>query len=204
MRLFVAVDPSATTMHAVKTLLEELRPLAPNAKWISPENLHVTLAFLGHKNEALVEPIGDAVFRVAQRHHTFSLEISGGGVFGNVRKPKVLWLGIRGALGALGALAKLQEDLQAELVPFGYEADERPFAPHLTLARSRNFGDPALAVCARKLEEVKLGSTIVEELVLYRSELSSKGPTYTAVRRFRLLSCRSTADRPARPGARRG
>ncbi|AKU92140.1 RNA 2',3'-cyclic phosphodiesterase [Vulgatibacter incomptus] len=192
MRLFVAVDPDDEIRAGIRREVERLRGLSPDSKWVRPEGMHLTLAFLGEIDEPVVPDLEEVVVRVAARHPPITLEGTGGGAFGSAKRPKVLWGGLSGEVGALAAL---KGDLEQALVPFGYSPETRPFVPHLTLARSRNhYGDHSLAACVSPLEEWELGRFQVGELILYQSVLSPEGAQYTALRRAPLGGA---SDRPS-------
>lgn len=179
MRLFIAVDLEPAVLARVAGELSRGKALAPRAKWVHAENLHLTLVFLGATDDALVDGIGRSVATVAARHPPIVLHVKGAGGFGSGRKPRVLWLGIT---GEVEALARIQEELEAELAPFGHMAEKRAFRPHLTLARARDLrGDPELAAAVQALAGDDLGPTRVDRLCLYRSDLSPRGPKYTMV-----------------------
>lgn len=179
MRLFVALDPGAGLQQAMEREIERLRPLSPDAKWVRPDGIHLTLAFLGNVPDEKAGPIGEAVAAVAARNRGFHLEARNGGGFGSRHRPRVLWIGLE---GETEPLALLRTDLELSLVPHGYQPEERPFRPHLTLARARDQrGDFNLADCAEALLGVELGGWDVGELILYRSDLSPKGARYTAL-----------------------
>ncbi|MGK4003546.1 RNA 2',3'-cyclic phosphodiesterase [Sorangium sp. So ce1036] len=184
MRVFVAVDPGAELLARVGELLREISPLAPSAKWVEPAGLHITLAFMGEIGEERL-PLVIAAASVAGFHRPLTLRIEKGGAFGTRRRPRVLWLGVGGAVSALTAIHRDLE--QALSLSTGYVPEDRPFAPHLTLARSRDpRGDPALEACAQRIEGVDFGETQVRELVVYQSELTPKGARYTALARVPL------------------
>ncbi|AUX24280.1 hypothetical protein SOCEGT47_048170 [Sorangium cellulosum] len=184
MRVFVAVDPGAELLARVGELLREISPLAPSAKWVEPAGLHITLAFMGEIGEERL-PLVIAAASVAGFHRPLTLRIEKGGAFGARRRPRVLWLGVGGAVSALSAIHRDLE--QALSLSTGYVPEDRPFAPHLTLARSRDpRGDPALEACAQRIEGVDFGETQVRELVVYQSELTPKGARYTALARVPL------------------
>jgi 2'-5' RNA ligase len=178
-RLFVAVDPAPQIIARIDHVIEaKLRPRAPAARWISSAGLHLTLAFLGEMSDGLVPDLAAVLTRAASAHAPFSLRFQGGGGFGSARRPRVLWAGV---LGDVAALAALQRDVTAALVPLGHRPEERPFSPHLTLARSRvPRGDPALAACAQALEE-DFGEATIAALRLYQSELGPRGARYTPI-----------------------
>src|SRR5258707_11917370 len=134
-RLFVAVDLGAKVRRALEALEGELRPLARDARWVAPQDAHLTLAFLGSMEEAAVPELSAALGQVAARAAPFELRVQGGGAFGSSKKPRVLWAGVEGDTGALAALHARTE---AALQPLGYQPESRPYRPPLTLARARD------------------------------------------------------------------
>ena len=177
LRLFAAVDPSPEAALQLGQTITELRPMAPNAKWVHPEKLHLTLVFLGDTAESKLAQIHDILHATAHGHRPFELSLSGGGIFGPRKRARVLWGGVGGQLEALGAL---QNDLAERLKPLGFEPEQRTYTPHLTLARAGDpRGDERLAACAEKIGRRSFGQTTVRELVLYQSQLSEKGAAYT-------------------------
>ncbi|WP_437573667.1 RNA 2',3'-cyclic phosphodiesterase [Sorangium sp. So ce887] len=185
MRVFVAVDPGAELLAKVGELLREISPRAPSAKWVEPAGLHITLAFMGEIGEERLPLVIAAAGSVAAFHRPLRLSIEKGGAFGTRRRPRVLWLGVGGAVGALTAIHR---DLEQTLsMSTGYVPEDRPFAPHLTLARSRDpRGDPALDSCAQAVGNVDFGETRIEEIIVYQSEMTPKGARYTALARVPL------------------
>lgn len=184
MRLFVAVDPSEAVQRSIESEMGGLKALAPKAKWSRPEALHLTLAFLGEVQDDLVPSFAAALEPIGGRHRPFELEVVGSGTFGPPLHPRVLWLGLGGAVPQLAAL---RTDVVGALLPLGYEEEARAFSPHLTLARSRlPRGEPALALCARQAAATSLGRFPVDELILYRSQPGPSGAQYTALARIPL------------------
>ena len=183
MRLFVAVDPPEPVRSALARLIERGKGLAPDARWVRAEAMHLTLAFLGNMPDEIVPRIEAALGQVTPRHAALDLAAGPVGSFGTKARPRVLWAGL---VGALEELAALQLDVEAALEPLGYQPEERPFRPHLTLARAREMrGDAALAA-ARDSLVPQAPAFSVGELILYRSEPSAHGSTYTALARLPL------------------
>jgi 2'-5' RNA ligase len=179
MRLFIAIDLGQAVRALVEKEIERLRALAPNAKWVKAEGIHVTLAFLGHLEDARAEEVKAIVSDVAGRHPPLQLGVEGIGGFGSSARPRVLWAGLT---GDLEPLASIKTDLEKRMTPFGYEPEKRAFKPHLTLARARMpNGDSALARCLRVSQVDSFGSAKVNRLILFRSDLSPKGAKYTAL-----------------------
>ncbi len=186
MRLFIAVDLGKEVRAQVERELPRLRALAPDAKWVRAEALHVTLAFLGHLPEEQVLPIRQAMERASRPLSPLVVRAMGVGGFGSSKRPRVLWVGLT---GAVDALIQAQTALEAQLVPLGYKPESRPFQPHLTLARARDpGGDPCLARCVLEFKESDWGETWIDRLVLFQSELSPKGARYTALAEAKLGS----------------
>ncbi|MHB8874093.1 MAG: RNA 2',3'-cyclic phosphodiesterase [Myxococcaceae bacterium] len=184
MRLFVAIELGDEIRARATEEIQRLAKRAPDVKWVRPEAMHLTLAFLGEVEEEKLPALEAAIETVAARHRPVSLAVSGGGTFGGSKHPRVLWSALS---GDLDELAQIQADLAAALVPLGYTPELRDFQPHLTFARARNpRGDAALADCAQALQSTRLGEVTVRELVLFQSQLSPKGARYTALLRAAL------------------
>jgi RNA 2',3'-cyclic 3'-phosphodiesterase len=168
MRLFTAVTLGSTLEAQATAAIERLKALAPKARWVNPEGVHLTLVFLGDVDPAQLPAIGDALTPVAGHHVPFTLTLEGGGCFGAPRHPHVLWTGVGGDTAALGAL---QAEVAAVLEPLGFPRERRLYTPHLTLARSKEpRGDAALLECRRALEGEAWGEARVEHLTLFESK----------------------------------
>ena len=168
MRLFVAVTLGEALAAAATQALESLRTLAPQARWVPPANLHLTLSFLGDVDAERAAAVSQALGVVAPAHAPLTLAIAGGGGFGAPAHPRVLWAGVKGDTAALGAL---QADVAAALRPLGFEPEHREYVAHLTLARAKNpQGDGALASCVQALATAHWGESRVERIVLFESQ----------------------------------
>ncbi|MGH3087137.1 MAG: RNA 2',3'-cyclic phosphodiesterase, partial [Rubrobacteraceae bacterium] len=133
MRLFVAIFPPPEAREALSKARSGLR-VKGETRWTRPENIHLTLKFLGEVPEETTKRITDALKEIAKRHATFDLTPSDFGGFPSERKARVIWAGMDGEVNRLRALAKDVEDaLEAE----GFEREKREFSPHLTLGRAR-------------------------------------------------------------------
>lgn len=180
-RLFVAVDPAPEVRDAVKAALDRIKPLAPTARWVDPAAMHVTLAFLGDIAERDIPGLTEAIAGAAARSAPMDVRFTGGGTFGG-KRPRVLWIGVVGDLGALG---EAHVNLGAALAPHGYKHDHPELTPHLTLARAGDrAGNPALDACADAIANEDFGPTRIAEVVLYQSDLSSSGARYTPLARL--------------------
>lgn len=168
MRLFTAVTLGSAVEARAAAGLERLRALAPRARWVKPENLHLTLVFLGEVSEERLPALGEALLPVSHHHAPFTLTLQGGGSFGSPRHPHVLWAGVAGNTAALEAL---QAEVAAVLEPLGFPRERRAYTAHLTLARSKGpRGEPAFLECQRALASEHWGEARVEHLLLFESK----------------------------------
>jgi 2'-5' RNA ligase len=188
-RLFVALEPPDLVRRRLAALADELRRAAGRAgddvRWVAPENIHLTLQFLGAVPEERV-PAVEAALRdtAAAAGRPLSLALRGAGGFPNARRPRVLWAGLEGDVAPLAALAV---ELGARLAKLGFPPEDRPFSPHLTLGRARDGrGAPGLAGALAAAAQVEATPWRASELVLFESHLSPRGPRYEPVTRVAL------------------
>lgn len=174
MRCFVALGLEGGLASALAAWLESTRERFPELAVIPAANLHLTLAFLGEIDDEAVEAGGAAVAAAATGRSGWTLRWSGAGVFLSASRPRVLWMGVDGG----DALVDAQRSLNATLAESGLPVDDRPFRPHLTLARVRRQGlrPPRRAQLVARLETLPLvAPSRVVSLVLYQSRLG-RGP----------------------------
>ncbi len=184
-RLFVALDPPEAVRRRVAALGLELRRSAgrraDEVRWVPPENVHLTLQFLGAVPEERVGAIEAAVRAAAAARQPLSLELRGAGGFPNARRPRVVWAGVAGEIDGLAALVA---DLGRRLAPLGFAPEERPFSAHLTLGRARDGrGAPGLAGALAQAAEAGGTPWRAADVALFESHLSPKGPRYEVVLR---------------------
>ncbi len=168
-RLFVAVDLSA----AVKDQLDLLCRGVSGAKWVAPEQLHLTLRFIGEVDGPTLDEIADALAEV--RAEPFELTLREVGQFPPGRAPRVLWVGV----GKSEALIGLRDRIEAVLVRLGLEPEARKFSPHITLARFKQSRPKTLADFMAHHALFESDSFPVTEFHLYSSHLSSDGAIHT-------------------------
>ncbi|HEY8490910.1 MAG TPA: RNA 2',3'-cyclic phosphodiesterase [Dehalococcoidia bacterium] len=140
-RLFVALELPEAWRRALARLQGDLRARGlAGLRWVRPEGIHLTLKFLGGVPAPRVPEIDAALRAVLAEEPGFALRLGAPGTFGGPR-PRVVWVGVE---GAVPALASLQRRVEAALVPLGFPPEARPFAPHLTLARVPEGTAPGL------------------------------------------------------------
>jgi 2'-5' RNA ligase len=184
-RTFIAVETSADIRASAGALQESLARTGAQVKWTSPETMHVTLLFLGEVDDRDLHSICRTVREVAASEPPFPLRVSGVGAFPTPRRPKILWAGL--TEGA-EELQRLHRKLEAKLIDLGcYRKEERGYTPHLTLGRvQRETDEFALARELPKLQSWDGGRTVVEEVLVFSSELQRTGPEYTVLGRGEL------------------
>lgn len=182
LRVFCAVELPVDVRARAAGHAERLREQFPEARasWPRAENLHLTLKFIGEIAEERVRELSQAAERAAQTLEPFNLEIEGAGAFPPRGSPRILWLGVK---DSSGSLVSLQARLEDECAATGFKRDERPFHPHLTLARLR--APQGARELAKRHQEIGFEAIefIVGELVVMRSQLGAGGSRYTAISR---------------------
>jgi RNA 2',3'-cyclic 3'-phosphodiesterase len=176
----VAVKPPEYVLDAVAAAVAPARSVRVGLRWEQRERYHLTLQFLGPVAE--LAPVLDGLAAAVEARDTFSFRLGGAGAFPKPGRARIVCMGA--ALGALD-LVSLAGAVAGGLRPAGYEPDRKEFHPHLTLARLKVPDDVADVLAAIGPEAAGEAFT-VGEVVLYQSQLSSRGPTYTVLERFPL------------------
>jgi 2'-5' RNA ligase len=182
LRTFLAVDLGKPIRDRCVALQEALQRAGAEVKWVEPDNLHVTLLFLGEVEDRDVAALCRAVADVCGRHHLFLASIQTVGCFPNPRRPRVVWVGV----GEGGPeLVALHDDLERPLMKLGcYRREERRYTPHVTLGRIRGERPAAeLAAALNRQANWQGGVTEVREVRVLSSELTPQGPIYTVLSR---------------------
>ncbi len=175
-RAFIAVDLDPAVTERIGALQAELAKMRADVRWVGNDNLHVTLKFLGPIPEADIPSITEVMGNIARRHAPWKIELQGLGAFPSFRRPRVLWLGVHDG----GKLCEVAHELDEGLLPLGFAAEQRPFQPHLTLCRVRSLR--RWEVLEKELKahlEESFGESVVDEFILYRSDLRPTGAIYT-------------------------
>ena len=164
-------------------LIEELRTFQVKASWVKPENLHITLKFLGDVKEEKIEKIKKVLQDIANSCATFKVKIKGTGTFPERRTPRVIWAGIEDS----PELSSLQERIEKALSRLGFKQEERGFKGHITLARIKEpEGTQRLTDYLSRFREKEFGQMDVKEFVLMKSELRPDGARYERLAIFSL------------------
>jgi RNA 2',3'-cyclic 3'-phosphodiesterase len=194
MRLFVALDIDDSIRDKISRFMEDLCGFAPEARWVRPESLHVTLKFIGEKPPEVVDQIKSSLNTI--HVDSFEINIRGYGFFPTTRAPRVFWIGVESDSRLSDLAAKADEKLSMLDIP----KDDHAFNPHLTLARGAGgSGSPRWRKEDRpnqnfqRLQEKiathsqpEFGKITAREFFLYQSQLSPRGSKYTKLAAFAL------------------
>jgi RNA 2',3'-cyclic 3'-phosphodiesterase len=176
-RTFVAVEiPSEIKLRAA-ALIARLGLTPAKVKWVSPQQMHWTLKFLGDVDLREVPKICQAVERAVTSMAPFDVEARGAGAFPDARRPRTVWIGV--GQGS-DAMIELHDAIERELATLGYRQEGRRFRPHLTIGRVRHSpeGVAELGKLIAEESDFESGLSTVYEVVIFASQLDRTGPTH--------------------------
>ncbi len=176
MRLFIAIE----LPDDLKSALDSLGMDVPGARWVPPEQLHLTLAFLGEVEEKTAEEVSERLALIDSP--SFQFCFSGTGCFPNRRRPRVLWAGLVPSPG----LMRLAGRVHGVVLACGIPLEERPFSPHITLARLRFPAAMEVEAFFSMPQKLKLPPFSVREFTLFQSRLTPSGAVHIPIRTFPL------------------
>ena len=186
MRSFIAIELSHEIREALAILVKDLQKDGIQGRWVSPNNIHLTLRFLGNIRDDQAVEIGKLMEEVAKGFFPFTVSLEGLGAFPHAARPRVLWVGVG---KGKDHLIHLQGELERRLTSMGFAPEDKAFKPHLTLAR---FKFPKEEVrrrvyqACRKREQARWGVMEAASVVLFESMLSPQGARYRKVKEVAL------------------
>jgi len=181
LRSFVAVEIPAEIQSALARSTAPLQKTLPKPliRWVAPQNVHLTLKFLGDVSPANLERLAEALKAEAVAHETFTMSVSGLGAFPTLRRARVIWIGLE----APAALMALLRGVEAVTARLGYASEDRPFSPHLTIGRvGQNVSGTDFQRIRTALEGATvgaLGTLRVDAVHIFKSDLQPGGSVYT-------------------------
>jgi len=180
-RGFIAID-----IEACPKLVEferEIKKTGADVKLVEPDNVHITLKFLGDTEETLLDEIEKIMNNAVKEISPFNIQLKGTGVFPNQNYIKVVWMGIEHG----DPIATIAHEIDGQLSKLGFEKEKREFSPHLTIARvktSRNK-DKLLQII-EKYRDIEFTDMKVDSIKLKKSDLTPKGPIYTTLKEVKI------------------
>ena len=175
-RGFIAID-----IDVNKNLVEfasEIKKTQADLKLVEPENIHITIKFLGDTDEEKIEEIKEIIKNSVEEIEPFEIKLKGSGVFPNKNYMKVLWIGIEKA----DKIREIAKKIDKRLTKIGFEPEKRDFSAHLTIARIKSpRNKDKLIGIIEKYKEFEFESINVDSIKLKKSDLTPKGPIYTTL-----------------------
>ncbi len=184
LRLFIAHKLNDALRDDLKRAQKQLQDerAMQNVRWVAPQNIHLTLKFLGNSNRAQIPALTTALERAAKNIAPFELTARGLGCFPNTRRPNIVWVGLEGDLETAALLAR---HIEKECGALGFARDDRGFTPHLTLGRVKreasNAEPAAIGEIVKNFPLKTFGVIRADALHLIASELRANGPLYTTM-----------------------
>jgi 2'-5' RNA ligase len=178
LRSFIAIELSETAKSALAELQQELKKTGADVRWVKPENIHLTLKFLGNIEKNIIDSIVQILTGTCNKFEVFTLEIKGTGVFPSVKSPRVIWVSANGKTTVTG----IQLEIETGLSSLGFEREKRTFTPHLTLGRFKTSqGKRPLLDKVELFKDNSYGVIDVRSISIMRSDLSPAGAKYTRI-----------------------
>lgn len=186
-RTFLGIDVGDEIRDRLVSLQEKLAIDAQDVKWVEPENLHITLLFLGDVETRETIEICRAAQKAIQAMPAFAMSVEGVSCFPNIRRPRTLWVGVGAGAKEVGAI---HDAIEAPLLDMGnYRRETRGYTPHVTLGRVRGERtNDALSKAILKHQKWSAGEVAVNEVEIMTSNLTADGPIYTVVGRAKLAT----------------
>lgn len=179
MRTFIALPLPGSVQAYLASIQEQLKKTGADVGWIAPRNIHLTLKFLGEIDETAIEAVKKAIQGTCAAICRFRLNLSSLGGFPTTASPRVIWMGINEGKTETTLLA---DSLEEKLIPLGLRQD-RPFSAHITIGRVRsgkNRKELSAAMLAYPCDP-RAAPFTADQVILYKSTLSPKGPTYAEI-----------------------
>ena len=179
-RAFVALPLPGSVRDEIRRAQDALKEHRFKIRWVRPESIHLTLKFLGDVSPTDIDWIHKALEQAAAGFGALSLFAKGFGVFPNIRKPRVLWVGVS---GDIEGLFHCQQRVVEELANIGFPAESRRFKAHLTIGRSKgSIRGGRLMEAFGELPDFESPRFTADTVILYQSQLKPRGAVYKALR----------------------
>ena len=179
-RTFIALELPPSVISLLEKVQEDLKSMGLRAKWVRPENIHLTLKFLGNINPGDIDRIGEAMMDAAGDFKAIDLAAGGVGVFPGIKRPRVIWVGLGGQIQLLFAMQRMLED---NLAALKFNKEKRPFKGHLTLGRFRQTVEPnTIRQIMQEYANLSSEEFTTSRIILFKSDLKPTGAVYSQLR----------------------
>lgn len=189
LRTFLSIDLPESTKNEIISHIQRFKDLTQSKiRWVNRENLHITLKFLGKFDGSHIQPLDILLSDRLKTIPKFNIHIDRMGAFPNFHTPKITWLGFDYPEN----LSQIYKHIEDCVVKLGYEADDKPFLPHLTLGRvRRDLSNSEIKDIGQTMANVDLNiqaEFIAERVTLFKSDLTREGPIYSKLFEVKLAS----------------
>ncbi len=176
-RTFIAIHLPAEITAVLTQIISTLKAQTPTraVRWVKPENIHLTLSFLGDTAVSKLPNIATTLDQIAGKISPFRLHLDQLGCFPNRRVPRIIWVGLE---GAMAQLKSLKRQIDEHLIPLGWQPEKRPYNPHLTLGRAKESRHLKNMHWNMEIEKVAFNVTAVHHI---QSQLLPQGVVYTTI-----------------------
>jgi 2'-5' RNA ligase len=174
-RSFLAINLSPEANRVILDSITGFRFLGKSVRWVRPENIHLTVKFLGDQTPSAIRDISAALQEVASGLQPFEIKIGPTGIFPSLKRPRVLWIGTKGNNEAIRRMHGLVEEALSHV---GIEKDDRPFSPHITIGRIKGRPPSQDSIIRLLKSDLPPEVTLVDRFCLYQSRLTPAGPIY--------------------------
>jgi len=184
LRSFLAIELPEAILKRIGEVQRVLKSSRADVRWVSPQNIHLTLKFFGNIEESKINSIAQSIEEPARTTSPVWVTVRGIGAFPGLKSPRVIWVGLH---DEKKVLVSFQKKLDGELQKIGFQPEDRPFHPHLTLGRMRSSrGKDELVKEMEKYREEEFGNFQADRVVLFKSDLRPEGAIYTPLRELLL------------------
>ena len=191
-RTFIAIELPAKIIDGLKEIQDELKDGTNKVTWVKPENIHLTIKFLGDIAADKIDSIAGLLESAAAKSHSFDISVKGVGGFPTIDNPRVLWVGIEEGNVNLSAL---YNNIEYALSAIDFAKEERPFKPHLTLGRIKFLKDKkGLKERIERFKDTTLGEYMVDGICLFQSRLTTEGAVHIKLEKIELTHERIQAS----------
>ena len=185
MRLFLAIELDTAVKKSIELIQKKLKETGADVGWVKPQNIHLTLKFLGETGVEKIDPIKKTMEACAQVFSAFILTIHGAGYFPEHGQMRIVWLSLEEGKNESTRIAQELENKMAEI---GFKKEDREFSAHITIGRVRSEGNLfALKKKLKSFQDFKIPiAQTVTHITLFKSTLTPQGPAYEALETFSL------------------
>ncbi len=187
MRTFIAIELPREIKDALSNLQEKLKKSAADVKWVEPQNIHLTLKFLGERDIKSIEKITQILEEATRNKESYRARVSCIGAFPNTSSPRIIWAGIDKGDSETREIVK---ELEEEIAKIGIPKEERPYSSHVTIGRTRSPKNRDSLIRDLKNLQDKFGLETLEftvtKITLFKSVLTPRGPIYEPLKEVNL------------------